>query len=163
MLFLPKKFNYNLNCQPIIILNKIQERIKPPQLKPKYAEEYDFQGYVTDDTFYIELNPPWNPLVKKGFVCPYLSGEFKSNENIIDLTVSVKFRNSDYLILLLFALIFATIGTIRFFDTNVIQFLIMPIVEFCFVYIFFVFMARINIRDIRERLESILIEYKVNK
>jgi len=161
MLFLPKRFKYNLNCEPIIILNKLQKHIKPSKLNPKYSQEYDFRGYITGDIFNIRLNPPWNPLVRKGFICPYLLGKFKLNGDITELTVEVKFRKSDYFALLLFVLLFVVIGVICFEDSNVVRSFLVPLVEFGFLYAFFVFMARIEIRDVIERLEDILIEYRI--
>lgn len=151
MFLLPKHFVYKLNCPPNVVLNKIKMCIKPQEVKRKLADSYDFRGFVTSDSFEIELNPPYSPSVRKDFILARFCGEFKVGENCTTMTVKIKSPKGFYLFLLFFMLLFGSIG---FFENN----LLMPILLILFVYFILVINIRLIIRDTRERLEDVLRE-----
>lgn len=151
MFFLPKYFVYKLDCSPDVVLGKIQSRIKPRDVKRGLADVYDFKGFVTSNSFEVELNPTYSPSIRKDFILARFCGEFRENDKGTTMVVKIKSPKGFYLFLLLFTLLSSSIG---FFEND----FLMPIFVMLFIYFMLVISMRLTIRDTKERLEDVLFE-----
>ena len=121
----------------------------------------DFIGNVTDESFTIKAVPSSS---RRRIFNPIICGSFIENNDITKLFVIMKLAPFDYAFISLYIVLcffFELIIYLHSFESDLNYFVyLIPLFIFIAISILFFLFAKLNFRDAKERLESILDMHK---
>ncbi|MCH5298020.1 MAG: hypothetical protein J1E85_10185 [Ruminococcus sp.] len=120
-------------------------------------DEYDFRGFINDNTFEIQSIPH----SRRELFNPILYGKLSQNKETTQLSIKMECKTIDMFFLILWCVICALFSLIIYNksleNANLkILIFVLPGILLIVINIFFALVAKINFRDAQERIENIL-------